>query len=631
MHNPSHPMKIASYQRWADIPWRRAAKYVHRLQCSIFDAERRGDTATVHKLQTKLANCFYAKALAVRQVAQHSPGRKTAGIDGVKSPGSVELMRMATHLEIHHRPSAVRRKWIPKPGKTELRPLGIPNLIDRAHQALLVIILAPQWEARFGRRQYGFRPGRGCHDAMEFLLRHLRKAGVEWVLELDIEAFFDRIDHDELLRRIDAPPPILDAVRRCLKAGAVDFVDHAGLWSFPDEGTPQGGPLSPPLANIVLSGLEAHLEKEFRREYRGRITKLGLPTLVIYADDAVVLHENREVVEWSRQAIELYLAPFGLRLSPTKTRVSNTWFKTRDDDPAGFDFLGLHFQYVRSAEKRKGGQRAPYLMVTPSKRSQLKFYRECAEIIDGVKLSRKQRGARRDRQAKGKPDPVTVMIHQLNSKIRGWGNYFRYCNAKETFSSIDNLLFWKTWRWATRRFDRKTVGWIRERLFSGLESDKQGKPLLRRDGTPRKRSWTFTSPFVSKDQRQICLSKLADIPILKHNLVRPEKSYFDGDWVYWQARSRKRYPGTPEGIPLGALRRQKGKCHRCGEPLCSDQRLEVAHHGRFRVIRHSACESKPPVPESACPLVDKAGVSRSKPGAVKAARRVSAEHDREVV
>lgn len=617
-------MKNGFINRWDDIPRQSAAGYIFRLQRRIFDAERRGDSATVSKLQLKLADSFYAKALAVRQVAQLSPGKKTAGIDGVKSPGPKMLLRMATGLSIHHRPSSVLRKWIPKPGKKELRPLGIPNLIDRAHQALLVIVLGPQWDARFGKRQYGFRPGRGAHDAMEFLRSHLRRREPEWVLELDIESFFDRIDHEELLRHLDAPSPVKGAVRRCLKAGVLDFVDHAATLDLPDEGTPQGGPLSPLLANIVLSELESHVEREFCRDFHGRIGKLGRPVIAIYADDAVVLHRDREVIEWARGVIQNYLAPWGLRLSPEKTRVSHTQLKTRPDEVAGFDFLGFHFQHVWT--KKPGDRRVPYTLVTPSKSSVKRFYRKFVEIVDGVRLSRKQRGARQQLQASGRPDPVTVMIFRLNRLLRGWVNYFRHCNAKVAYARMDYLIHEKLWKWATRRFDRKTVGWIKENLFSGIALDKKGRPLLRQDGNPRKRDWVFKSPFVRKESPHRVLAKLADTPIINHGLVRPEKSFFDGDWSYWQARSRKRYPGTPLNLPIGAVRRQKGTCDRCGQPLNDGGRLTVLTVNRYRVIRHIDCKPMPSVPAIKNHVEGSSGASRSKPGARKRARRVSVEH-----
>ncbi len=580
-------MKTDTYHRWENINWRDSTRHVFKLQKRVFDAEKRGDSRTVNKIQQTIANSFHAKALAVRQVAQISGGRHTAGLDGIKSLKPAEKLRMATGLTIRHQPSAVRRMWIPKPGKDELRPLGIPNLIDRAHQALLVSVLAPQWEARFSEHQYGFRKGRGTHDAINFIQRHLRQAGSKWALEIDIEKFFDRLDHGELLRRLDAPPAIDAAVRKILKTGALATDEHAS----PHRGTPQGGPLSPLLANIALAGLEAHLDREFCREYAGRLTALGHPTLVVYADDAVVLHRDRHVVEWSRTVIECYLDPLGLKLSGSKTRVSHTQEPTRPDEGAGFDFLGFHVQHHWT--KKPGGKRVPYILVTPSKISTTRFYRDCAERIDRLKLSRKQRGARRDRQAQGKRDPITVMIHDLNRRIRGWANYFAVSNAKECFSRLDHLIHGKLWEWSVRRFDRKKVQWIIDHLFSGIELDKNGKPLLRRDGNPRERKWAFTSPFVPNDAQHPTLTKLADTPIRKHVLVRPGKRFYDGDWPYWQLRMRPRYPGTPPMVSIAAFRRQRGNCAICTKPILIGQRLTVDREDRRQVIGHLSCSTSP--------------------------------------
>lgn len=606
-------------KRWEHIHWRTAARYVHKLQQRVFDAEQRGDLLTVGKYQDKIANSFYAKALAVRQVAQISKGRKTAGIDGIKSPTPAAKMRMATGLTIHHRPSAVRRKWIEKPGKDEMRPLGIPNLIDRAHQALLVLILDPQWESHFSNHQYGFRKGRGPHDAIDFIQRHLRQAGPKWVLEIDIEKFFDKLDHEELLRRLAAPPTISDAVRRCLKAGVLDQVEHTA----PDIGTPQGGPLSPCLANVALAGLEACLEREFRREYAGRITALGMPTLVVYADDAVVLHRDRGVVEWSRTVIQRYLDPLGLRLSESKTRVSHTEQPTRPGEGAGFDFLGFHVQHAWT--KKLGGIKVPYIMVTPSKRSVERFYRDCADRLDKLKLSREQRGARRDRQAQGGKDPVTNMICDLNKRIQGWANYFGKCNAKACFGRLDHLLHGKLWQWSVRRFDRKRVQWIIDHLFSGVELDKDGKPLRRLDGNPRARKWAFKSPFVAKEAPHVTLRKLADTPIRNHVLVKPEKRFYDGDWTYWQLRMRTRYAGTPPMVSIAAFRRQKGNCYICAKPILMGERLTVGKQDRLQVISYSDCSTPPSAPETSSHIEDSSRGVLCKPGARKRARRVSAE------
>ena len=584
-------MKNEINNRWKDLVGRETRRRIFKLQKRVYDAELRGDKNTVVKLQQQIVDSFHAKALAVRQVAQDSMGRRTAGIDGVKSLTLAQMMRMASDLSIHHRPSPVKRILIPKPGKLEKRPLGIPNLIDRAQQALIVMALEPQWEARFSKRQYAYRKGRSVHDAVGFLRRHSRQSGPEWVLDGDIEKFFDRLDHEELLHRLDAPPTIATAVRRILKAGVLAFGEH----SASDEGTPQGGPLSPLLANIALAGLEAHLEREFRREYARRITATGYPTLVVYADDLVVLHKYRHVVEWSRTAIQAYLAPLGLKLSERKTRVVHTQETADKDTGAGFDFLGFHLQHVWSRKQKPGEERAPYILATPSDGAAKRFYRDCAERIDKLKLSRKRRGARQAKQALGKKDPVTNMIDDLNRKITGWANFFRHGNAKAAFARMDHLLHGKLRHWAERRFDRKSAGWRKENLFSGVETDSKGKPLLRQDRTPRERGWAFKSPFVPNVKPHTTLLKLADFEVKDHILVKPEKSYFDGGWPYWQPRMRQRYPGTPPMLTLTSLRRQKGLCAMCHLPFQTGQMLShVAGEGRQSNLVHTECSQSPP-------------------------------------
>lgn len=611
-------MKNVNSTRWKNIDWRYFESQLFYLQRKAFNAELRGDSQAVRKYQNRIANSFCAKALAVLKVAKHRKGKNTAGIDGVKSLQDAEMMQMAEMLSIQHRPSSVRRVWIPKPGKEELRPLGIPNMIDRAHQALLVSVLEPVWEAHLSNHQYGFRRGRGTHDAVNSIQRRLRKTGPQWVLEVDIEKFFDSIDHDELLRRINTQPDFESAIRRCLKAG----VDELPTNDAPTVGTPQGGPLSPLLANIAMSGLEAHLESEFRREYKGRITRTKCPRLVIYADDAVILHNERSVVEWCRTVIENYLSPLGLKLNHSKTKISHTQSTTTERIGAGFDFLGFHIQHV--CKKSRGGIKVPYIMVTPSDSAVSRFYHDCAELLDQLKLTRKQRGARRDRQARGGKDPVTIKILQLNRRIRGWGTYFRKANAKTCFSRMDHLIHQKLWIWAKRRFKKKRVQWIIDHMFSGVELDRDGNPLLRLDGNPRERKWAFKSPFVPSAEPHATLLKLADIQIVKHILVKPEKRFFDGDWPYWQLRMKTRYPGTPPMVSIAAYRRQKGKCSICTKRILIGVRLTAGKRDRYATISHHNC-STPLDSVSTNNIVNSGQSIACKPGARKRARRVSAE------
>lgn len=569
--------------RWGDVEWPEAGRYVARLQRNVFEAALRDDIEAIHRHQRRLLKSFQARLLAVRQVAQSSPGKKTAGIDGVKSPSPVKRFRMAEQLDIGHRPSAVKRLLIPKPGKTEKRPLGIPNLIDRAHQALIAMALEPEWEARFSKRQYGFRKGRGTHDAIGYLQRHLRKTGPEWVLDADIEKFFDHLDHDELLQRTSSLPEIKLALRKILKAGALDDEELKPTM----KGTPQGGPLSPLLANIALAGLESHLHREFRKEFSGKVTKLGEPAICVYADDLVVAHSDREVVEWSATAIEKYLATLGLRLSPEKTKIVHTMERTGNEVQVGFDFLGFHLQHQVTIDA--GGNKRPYLIVSPSKEAEKRFYRDVADHTERYKLSRKNRGTRKHQMEAGKKDPVTVMILHLNRMLRGWANYYRYSNATETFSRMDHKIHTKLQCWASRRFSNKSAGWIKTRLFSGTEMGLNRQPLKRKDGTLRKRDWVFTSPFIKNGPT---LSKLSDTGIAKQVLVRPEKSYYDADWPYWQLRlKRRRYFATPLHIEAAAFTRQRGLCAHCKEAILPTDtcRTLTLEGQRQSIVVHCHC------------------------------------------
>src|SRR5688572_29754496 len=259
--------------------------------------------------------------LAVRKVTQDNRGKRTAGVDGVKNLMPTQRLALAAALPIRPTGRAVRRVWIPKPGKPERRPLGIPTLRDRAAQTLVRLALEPEWEARFEPNSFGFRPGRSTHDAIEMLFTAICKKP-KYVLDADIAACFDRIDHPALLARLDTYPALRRAIRGWLRADVLD-----GAEMFPTEaGTPQGGPLSPLLANVALHGLETAICTAFPRDRyaAGRVDWGWRPIVVRYADDFVVVHEDRDVIEQARQIAAQWLASVGLELKPEKTRIGHT-------------------------------------------------------------------------------------------------------------------------------------------------------------------------------------------------------------------------------------------------------------------------------------------------------------------
>src|SRR5712692_4537377 len=277
---------------WNTLPWRTIERTVFKLQKRIYQASQSGNTDLVHKLQRLLIHSWSAKCLAVRRVTQDNQGKKTAGVDGVASLEPEERLILVANLDLDAKPKPTRRVWIPKPGTDEQRPLGIPTLSDRALQALVKLALEPQWEAKFEPNSYGFRPGRSCHDAVEAIFESIKQSP-KYILDADIAKCFDRIDHTALLDKINTFPQLRRTIKAWLQAGVLD-----GETLFPTEqGTPQGGVISPLLANIALHGMEEMVQTAFPEARKNGKVISRTPNLIRYADDFVVCHRDLEIVQ----------------------------------------------------------------------------------------------------------------------------------------------------------------------------------------------------------------------------------------------------------------------------------------------------------------------------------------------
>jgi len=248
---------------WDTVPWNKFERSVFKLQKRIYQAAQREDNSAVHKLQRLLLKSKAAVFVSVRRVTQINKGKHTAGVDGLSSLAKKQRLKLAQKIlgnPLLAKAKPVRRVWIPKPGKTEKRPLGIPVIEDRARQALVKLAMEPEWEAKFEPNSYGFRPGRSCHDAIQAIFNAVQQAR-KYVLDADIKGYFDNISHDKVLNLVAdriTDSRVLNLIDSFLKQDILDELKH---WS-PESGTPQGGIISPLLANIYLDGLDKLMEKK---------------------------------------------------------------------------------------------------------------------------------------------------------------------------------------------------------------------------------------------------------------------------------------------------------------------------------------------------------------------------------
>jgi RNA-directed DNA polymerase len=428
-------------------------------------------------------------------------------------------------LKLGDKTRPIRRVSIPKPGKKEKRPLGIPVMRDRAAQALVKAALEPEWEAKFEANSYGFRPGRSAHDAIEAIFNQIRYKS-KYILDADIAKCFDRINHKKLLEKLDTSPRIRRQIKAWLKADICDFEKHERTPNH--QGTPQGGLISPLLSNIALHGLE------------NRIKQVKGASLIRYANDFVILHENLEMLEKCQRITQEWLAQYDLELKPEKTRIGHTLHKWNDQEP-GFDFLGFNVRQYKvgkyqSGKNTKGKILGFKTLIKPSKESVKRHYAQIAEIC------RKHNSA-----------PQTALITKLNPIIRGWTNYYKTVNSKETYSKVGNLTYKRLARWANRRHPNKNKQWIVSKYWTTIGQDQ----------------WVFSN------KKGANLLKHNKTAIKRHIKVIGEKSPYDGDTLYW-AKRKGTHPELKASIAR-MLKQQDGKCNWCGLTFQDGDLIETDH------------------------------------------------------
>lgn len=480
---------------WDQINWELAELYINKLQARIVKATQKKKWRLVKRLQYLTMKSFYARAIAVKRVVSNK-GKNTPGIDGELWKSNKAKEKAIKELNSQtYKPSPLKRIFIKKYGKKEKRPLSIPTMKDRAMQSLALLSLDPVSEVTADRVSFGFRKSRSTHDAMARGFSLLcTKYAPTWILEGDIKGCFDNISHNWLIENIPMDKKMLT---KFIKSG---FVYEKKL--YPSEyGTPQGGIISPTLANLTLDGMENIISNNYWKNKKGTIDPKNNNKkkvhLIRYADDFIVTATDRETLLDVKKLLSEFLEERGLTLSDEKTSI------TKIED--GFDFLGWNF-------RKYSGK----LIIKPSNTSTNKIREAISEVIKSNKTSTQEN-----------------LIYLLNQRIRGWTNYHQSVCSKEIFGKIDHSIWEMLWRWSKRRHPNKSKSWIVNKYWKNH----------------RGRKWSF------KTEKNI-LIYMKDTPIIRHKQLQLNRNPFV-DIEYFKNREKERKYKRKKAISTNAAAQLK--------------------------------------------------------------------------
>lgn len=476
-------MKKHDGQTWHSIDWMLANLTVRDLHARMLVAFKNGDMSGVTRLQNELVRSFAARALAVRKVTSNAGG-KTPGVDDVlwDTPetrfNAIDELRTGAK---DYKAKPVRRVWISKDGKpiqpdrSNGRPLGIPTIFDRAVQALWTLALLPISEETGDTHSFGFRPHRSAHDAITAAFKRLsQNFRPMWILEGGIEKCFDKISHQWIMENIPMDKRILS---QFLKAG---FLEDGRHWDS-ESGVPQGGGISPVIANMTLDGLQKVI-KDVVLPYNAVAPRADgrYPTKVSfirYADDFIVTGANQAILnDVVKPAIISFLEVRGLRLSEKKTLTTNLW--------DGFNFLGFNIRLYEDKTRIHGN----VLLIKPSKKSIARLRDAIANLASCPKITSE-----------------VHLIERLNPILRGWGNYFRVGVSKRVFSNIANYVWSLTWRWLRRKYPLEGRKVLANRHYMRVKD----------------RNWVF---FGKREDRTIQLFDIQSIKITRRGCLSTERN-----------------------------------------------------------------------------------------------------------
>ena len=416
---------------WKAINWKKTEKFVKRLQGRIFLATENRNFKKVRNLQKLAQRSVYFHLFAIKQVTMVNKGKYTPGVDGFICTTIRDRQILLSNLQSFdikkYKPQPIKRVYIPKPDGG-FRPLGMPTMFDRTVQMLYKLSLEPEFEQKFHRNSFGFRPGRSCQDAIELIKDRLKGKSEVYILDADLKGFFDNIPHKLILKHF--PPIYKSIIGKWLKAG----IREKGYLTHPMKGTPQGGIISPLLANLALNEFDYRYNSSKFLSVNDIRRKI---TTVRYADDFVVISKSKSILTRIHQDMQQYVQKIGLQFNEAKTHIVSK--------SSGFDFLGFHFiQYPYS-----------YLRVIPSRKS----IRRVGKAIKDVIMENKQ-------------VKTDGLIYKINSITRGWAIYFRYCSSWKASSHLDNLIFRWIWKWCYRRHPRKGKRWIMKKYYTLQKGNK---------------------------------------------------------------------------------------------------------------------------------------------------------------
>ncbi|WP_197487981.1 group II intron reverse transcriptase/maturase, partial [Rhodococcus sp. LB1] len=510
---------------WDAVRWRSVEEQVRRLRQRIFAASQAGDLKKVRNLQKLMLRSRSNALVSVRRVTEVNAGRKTAGVDGkvvVTAEQKAELADWVQHRAEPWSPQPVKRVYVPK-SNGRRRPLGIPVIADRCLQALTVNALEPEWEARFEPKSYGFRPGRGCHDAIVAIHTTASRTDAQrlWVLDADLAAAFDRLDHDHICQSLGTFPA-RELVRQWLTAGVVED----GRFAPTGDGAPQGGVISPLLLNVALHGMEAAAGVRYHvTGTRAGKTVSGCPVVIRYADDLLALCYSRAQAEQVKAQLAEWLAPRGLVFNGDKTRITHL-------EDQGVDFLGFTIRRFRNGK----------LLTKPSDDALRRIRKRLSTEVKAL------RGANAD-----------AVIAKLNPIIAGWAAYYRIGVSKRAFNALDAHVWRLVYKWARFSHSNKPLRWVKARYFGTFNP-------------ARTDSWVFGSR-----ESGFYLRKFAWTPIVRHRMVAGAAFPDDPALTdHWAARRHRSKPPLGRGT-LRLLQAQHGRCPLCRGCCCTPSTSRKAH------------------------------------------------------